>query len=124
MRASGAAILGAAVVGAGFLLASNASATPIQDEGVDFDIDAEIQLAKNYYAMAITDPEFWTAGQLHNLENFLMEMGMQQEAGNIKSLRVVLYGDNNPSPEPLPDINFIPPDVIDTIADRLESELE
>lgn len=123
MRAAGAAILGAAVVGAGFLLASSASAAEPEDEGVDFDIDAEIQYATNLYANALTNPEMWSAGQLLSLEGLLVELGMSSpEATNIKDLRIGLYGEGPHTPLPLPDINFIPASAIDEIADRLENE--
>lgn len=124
MKAAGAAILGAAVVGLGVLASSKAFAQePAPDDNVDFDIDEEEQLAKNYYAMAITNPETWSDGELKSLEGLLSEFGMLKEADNIKTLRVVLYGETNVPPEPLPDIFFIPPSEVDAIADELEGNL-
>lgn len=126
MKAAGAAILGAAVVGVGLLVATKGSAAeeqPPTDDGVDFDVDAEVQLARNYYAYALTDPELFSNGQLNNLEGLLTELGMLQEAGNIHSMRTVLFGDGPVAPEPLPDINFLPPDLLDNLADQLESDL-
>lgn len=126
MKAAGAAILGAAVVGVGLLVATKSSAAeePVDNGGgVDFDIDAELQLARNYYAYALTDPEMFTNGQLNTLEGMLTELGMTQEAGNIHSMRTVLFGDGPVPPEPLPPINFIPPDLLDQIADQLEADV-
>lgn len=125
MKAAGAAILGAAVVGVGLLVAGKSSATVEEtaDEGVDFDIDAELQLARNYYAYALTDPEMFTNGQLNTLEGLLSELGLTQEAGNIHSMRSILFGDNPVPPEPLPPINFLPPDLIDQLADQLENDV-
>ncbi len=123
MKAAGAAILGAAVVGAGLLIATKSSATeePVENE-VDFDIDAEVQLASNYYANALTDPFAWSDGQLKSLEGLLTELGMMKEAANIRDMRLGLYGDTNSPPLPLPDITFIPADVIDAIADQAEAD--
>lgn len=123
MKAAGAAILGAAVVGAGLLLASKSSAAEEPDNSVDFDVDAEVQLASNYYANAFTDPFSWSDGQLKSLEGLLAELGMTKEAGNIRDMRLGLYGDTNSPPLPLPDITFIPADVIDAIADRAEEDI-
>lgn len=121
MRAAGAAILGAAAVGAMFLAAGNASAS---EGGVDFDADAETQLAMNYYANALTNPIMWSNGQLMSLEGYLLELGFQKEANTIEDLRSGLYGPDKPGPEPLPDIAFIPSDTIDAIADRIEEEAD
>lgn len=123
MKASGAAILGAAVVGAGLLLVGKSQAAEPPSE-VDFDVDEEVQLASNYYANALTDPFAWSDGQLKTLEGMLNELGMTKEAGNIRDMRIGLYGDSNSPPLPLPDITFIPADVIDAIADRAEQEAE
>lgn len=123
MKASGAAILGAAAVGV-LLLASGESKAAEPEPGVDFDIDAEVQLAMNYYANALSNPISWSDGQLKSLEGLLVELGFDRpEASNIKDLRLGLYGDN-PSvpPAPLPDITFIPQSSIDAIADRLEAD--
>ena len=122
MRASGAAILGAAVVGGVVLAVSSANAAPADNEH-DRDIEDERQLARNYYAMAITDPETWSDGELKSLEGLLLDFGFTKEADNIKSLRIVLYGETSVPPEPLPDIFFIPPSEIDAIADQQEEEL-
>lgn len=126
MKAAGAAILGAAVVGVGLLVATKSSAAteePAPDDGVDFDVDAEVTLARNYYSYALTDPEMFTNGQLATLEGLLSELGFTQEAGNIHSMRTVLFGDSPVTPEPLPPINFLPPDLLDELADRLEADV-
>lgn len=122
MKASGAAILGAAVVGAGLLLATSSKAAE-PDDDVDFDVDAELQLASNYYANALTDPFAWSDGQLKSLEGMLLELGLTKEAGNIRDMRIGLYGDTNSPPLPMPDITFIPADVIDAIADKNEEDM-
>jgi hypothetical protein len=121
VRAAGAAILGAAAIGALVLATGRSEAAPA-DSGVDFDVDAEVQLATNYYGMALANPETWSAGQLRSLEGLLVELGMQDLANDIMDMRLGLYGDTNPEPEPLPDIRWIPPDVIEEIADRIEEE--
>lgn len=123
MKASGAAILGAAVVGAGVLLATSAKAAPA-DSGVDFDIEAEMQLAKNYYANAITAPEQWSNGQLVSLAGLLGDFGFLKESANIEDMRSAVYGDDKPPAEPLPEIFFIPETEIDFIADSLEGDIE
>lgn len=121
MRAAGAAILGAAVVGIA-LMASNAKAAE-PDDSIDFDVDAEVQLAMNYYANALTNPIAWSDGQLKSLEGLLVELGFTSpEAVNIKDLRLGLYGDTQVPPAPLPDINFIPSSTIDAIADQAEAD--
>lgn len=122
MRASGAAILGAAVVAGAFLAVSSAKADEPGNE-TDFDVDSERQLAVNYYAMAITDPLEWNAGQLLSLEGLLNDFGMEKEADNINALRTELYGAGPFTPLPLPDIFFIPPTELDAIADAQEAEL-
>ncbi len=122
MRASGAAILGAAVVGIAFL-ASTAKAAEHTDNGVDFDVDAEVQLAMNYYANALSNPISWSDGQLKSLEGLLVELGFSSpEATNIADMRIGLYGDTMAPPEPLPDINFIPQSTINAIADQAEAD--
>lgn len=122
MRAAGAAILGAAVVGIAFM-ASTAHAAEPSDNGVDFDVDAEVNLAMNYYANALTNPIAWSDGQLKSLEGLLVELGFSSpEATNIKDMRLGLYGDTMAPPEPLPDINFIPQSTIDAIADQAEAD--
>jgi hypothetical protein len=122
MRASGAAILGAAVVAGAVLAASSAKANTDEND-VDFDIDAEAELAANYYANAVTHPIEWSDGQLKSLEGLLSEFGMTTEAQNIRDLRIGLYGETNSPPLPLPEIFFIPPSQIDAIADAQEQEL-
>lgn len=122
MRAAGAAILGAAVVGVAVLAASNSQAAEPAPNDVDFDVDAEVQLAMNYYANALTNPFMWNNGQLMSLEGLLMELGFQKEASNIEDMRDGLYGPEKPAPEPLPDINFIPASEIDAIADSFEAD--
>src|SRR6478752_1372030 len=124
MRAAGAAILGAAAVGALLLATQNASAAESDEPAPpDFDVDAEVALAMNYYANAISNPIGWSDGQLKSLEGLLVELGFTQpEASNIKDMRLGLYGDTTVPPAPLPDITFIPPSEIDAIADRLESD--
>lgn len=117
MRAAGAAILGAAAVGAMFMVASNVSAK--EDSGV-IDLDAELQLGTNYYGMALANPEDWSNGQLISLSGFLVDLGMVQEAQNIEDLRMVMYDGAQVPAEPLPDIHFIPPDLIDLLADEAE----
>lgn len=122
MRAAGAAILGAAVVGIA-LMASKANAAEPTDDGVDFDVDAEVQLAMNYYANALSNPIAWSDGQLKSLEGLLVELGFTTpEASNIKDMRIGLYGDTQAPPEALPDINFIPQSTIDAIADQAEAD--
>jgi hypothetical protein len=122
MRAAGAAILGAAVVGAAVLVASNSQAAEAPSDEVDFDVDAEVQLAMNYYANALTNPIMWSNGQLMSLEGLLMELGFQKEASNIEDMRSGLYGPDKPAAEPLPDINFIPASEIDAIANEFEAD--
>jgi hypothetical protein len=122
MRAAGAAIIGAAAVGAIFLAANSAKADT--GDGVDFDADAEAQLALNYYANALTNPVMWSNGQLMSLEGYLMELGFTKEATTIEDMRAGLYGSDKPAPEPLPDVSFIPAETINAIADRIESESE
>ncbi len=122
MRAAGAAILGAAIVGIAFA-ASNANAATPADDGVDFDVDAEVQLAMNYYANALSNPIAWSDGQLKSLEGLLVELGFSSpEATNIADMRIGLYGDTMAPPEPLPDINFIPQSTIDAIANQAEAD--
>jgi hypothetical protein len=121
MRAAGAAILGAAAVGALVLTASRSQAAE-PGSGVDFDIDAELSLATNYFGMALAHPEQWSNGQLLSLANFLTELGMVDEATIITDMRLGFYDEINPEPEPLPNMQYIPPDIIDDIADRLEAE--
>ncbi len=117
MRAAGAALIGAAAVAAAVALASRANASEeTPDDGVDFDIDAEVQLASNYYANAITRPETWNPGQLLSLEGLLVDLGLTPEAANIHDMRIGLYGDAIPTPLPLPDLNFIPQTELDAIA--------
>ncbi len=126
MRAAGAAILGAAFVGAAVLVASSATAaddTASGDSDVDFDVDAEVQLATNYFGMALANPVDWSDGQLKSLEGLLMELGFQSEAQQIADMRVGLYGDTMVPPAPLPDIQWIPQEVIDEIANRTEEDL-
>ncbi len=124
MRAAGAAILGAAAVGVLILATGSASAAE-PDDGVDFDADAEAQLAMNYYANALSNPVAWSDGQLKSLEGLLVELGfVNPQASNIKDLRLGLYGDTQVPPEALPDITFVPQSTIDAIADRLEEESE
>lgn len=124
MKAAGAAILGAAVVGAGLLIATNSNAAePAPDNEVDFDVDAELQLASNYYANALTDPFAWSDGQLKSLEGMLIELGMTREAGVMRDMRIGLYGDTNAPPEPLPEVSFIPTHVIEAIADKNEADV-
>lgn len=123
MRASGAAILGAAVVAGAVLAVSSAKAAE-SDDDVDFDIDKEEQLAANYYANAVTHPMEWSDGQLKSLEGLLSEFGMVTEAANIRDLRIGLFGETTNPPLPLPEIFFIPPSQIDAIADAQEQELE
>lgn len=121
MRASGAAILGAAVVGIAFMASTAKAAEP--DDGTDFDVDAEVQLAMNYYANALTNPIAWSDGQLKSLEGLLVELGFSSpEATNIADMRIGLYGDTMAPPEPLPDINYIPASTIDAIADQAEAD--
>jgi hypothetical protein len=121
VRASGAAILGAAVVAIAFAASTAKAAEP--DRDVDFDVDAEIQLAMNYYANALTNPIAWSDGQLKSLEGLLVELGFSSpEATNIADMRIGLYGDTMAPPEPLPDINFIPASTIDAIADQAEAD--
>lgn len=122
MRSAGAAILGAAVVGLAVLATSSkasAAEAPPDDIGPSED---ETQVAMNYYAQALTNPVMWSDGQLKSLEGILNEMGFHTESANIRDMRIGLYGDTAVPPEPLPDINFIPPSEIDAIADQLESE--
>ena len=121
MRAAGAAILGAAAVGT-LLLVANKSSAAEPGGGVDFDVDAELALATNYYGMALAHPETWSAGQLVSPSGYLNELGLVDEAVTITDMRIGLYGEGNPTPEPLPDITYIPPNVIDEIADRMEEE--
>lgn len=121
MRSAGAAILGAAVVGLAFLAtSSNASAAEAPPD--DSSHDDDVQAAMNYYAQALTNPVMWSDGQLKSLEGILNELGAHTEAANIRDMRIGLYGDTAVPPEPLPDINFIPPSEIEAIADQLESE--
>lgn len=122
MRASGAAILGAAVV-AGAVLAVSSARAAEPDSDVDFDIDREEQLAANYYANAVTHPMEWSDGQLKSLEGLLREFGMLAEASNIQDLRIGQYGETTNPPLPLPEIFFIPQTQIDAIADAQEQEL-
>lgn len=120
MRAAGAAILGAAAIGA-LVFATSKSQAAEPTNGVDFDVDAEVALATNYFGMALAHPETWSNGQLLSLEGLLSELGMIDEATIIADMRLGLYDDVNPTPEPLPDVTYIPPNVIDAIADNIES---
>jgi hypothetical protein len=122
VRAAGAAVIGAALVAGVVALSTRAEAAP--DDGVDFDVDAELQLAQNYYANAITNPVSWSAGQLVSLEGYLQELGLTDMAVNIHDMRTGIYGDAIPTPEPLPSIQFIPQSEIDAIADSLENETD
>ena len=120
MKSSGAAILGAAVVAIGVAFASQSSAKSVSQNPADLDADEQLRLAGNYYAMSMTNPEMWSAGQLLTLEGFLHDLGLEVESANIHDLRTGLYGDTIPTPLPLPDIRFIPQTEIDALADQAE----
>lgn len=123
MRAAGAAILGAAVVGVAILATSRSQAaepTPPPENNTD----GEIQLAMNYYANALSNPISWSDGQLKTLEGMLTELGFSHpEASNIADMRIGLFGDTAVPPAPLPDIHFIPQSEIEAIADQNDADL-
>lgn len=125
MKSAGAAIIGALAVAGAVALASKSANAASSDSGgdVDLDVDSELQLAGNYYAMAITHPETWSAGQLLTLEGFLQDLGLNDEAANVHDMRVGIYGDAIPNPEALPQVRFIPQSEIDAIANAVESEV-
>lgn len=105
------------------MLATQGASAEEQNEPPDFDVDAEVQLAMNYYGNFLANPIAWSDGQLKSLEGLLTEYGMTDQATVVMDGRIGLYGETQAPREPLPDIQFIPGNLIDEIADRIEQEV-
>ncbi len=124
MRASGAAILGAAAVGAALLFASKSHAASLEPHDQPNEVTDE-QVASSLHAHALALPNDWTEGQLKSLENLLVEIGFREEAAEVHDLRVGMFGGDHPDvpAAPLPPVTILPEVEIEAINSQLDSDL-